>query len=287
MLMLKAYRSLTAEQKQILSDKRLKSNRPIDETLALLRPLAECDSLADKSRTKLGCTLGLSIVALIAVAIVFANVGWSWVATTAIVLVALIMLGSGYLWSWTKRIDVSNNFRQFALPVLTVFREDIDAKHPLHLDVDLSSPTVDAKKQSESAPYKAGVYHKVIDTMYADPWMKAEALLVDGSKLSWSVSDTIRERKKTKRNPRGKYKTKTKYAKKTDVDVELGLKRKLYEVGGPPADGEVTSDDKRSTVRVSRQLKTDSLDPVDPRALIDLIADVYRSASPVKKEAGA
>jgi uncharacterized membrane protein YkoI len=116
--------------------------------------------------------------------------------------------------------------------------------------------------------------------------MKAEAVLVDGSKLWWSVSDTIRERKKTKRNPRGKYKTKTKYSKKTEVDVELGLRRKLYELDAATADGEVTSDQKRSTVRVSRKLKTDSLDPVDPRSLIDLIADVYRSARAVKKEAG-
>jgi len=287
MLMLKAYRSLTAEQKKILSDKRLTMNRPVDEILAVLRPLAECDTLADKARTKLGCTFGLSIVAMIAVAIIFANAGWSWVATAVMVVVAVILLGSGYLWSWTKRVDVSNNFRQFALPVLTVFREDFDSSHPVHLDLDLSSPTAASKKQSESAPYKEGAYYKIIDTMYADPWMKAEAVLVDGSRLSWTVSDTIRERKKTKRNPRGKIKTKTKYSKKTDVDVELGLRRKLYEVGAAPANAEMTSDAKRSTVRLSRKLKTDSLHPIDPTSLIDLIADVYRSASPVKKEAGA
>jgi hypothetical protein len=157
----------------------------------------------------------------------------------------------------------------------------------VRLDLDLSSPTVKIKKQSESAPFALGVYHKVIDTMYLDPWMKAEAVLVDGSKLSWSVTETIRERKKTKRNARGKYKMKTKYSKKTEVEVELGLKKKLYEVTAGPAEAEVTSDEKRSTVRLERRLKTDSLEPVDPRALIDLVADVYRSASPVKKEAGA
>lgn len=287
MLMLKAYRSLTAEQKQILSDKRLKLNRPIDETLRLLRPLAECDTLADQSRTKLGCTFGLAIALMIIVPIVFSNVGWSAVAWLVIAAVAVVMLGAGYLYFWTKRIDVSNNFRQFALPALTVFREDFDAAQPVHLDLDLSSPTVKAKKQSESAPYKEGQYHKVIDSMYLDPWMKAEAVLVDGSKLSWTVTETIRERQKTKRNARGKHKTKTKYSKKTEVEVELGLKKKLYEVTAGPAEGEVTSDEKRNKVRVSRELKTDSLEPVDPKVLIDLVADVYRSASPVKKEAGA
>lgn len=287
MQMLKAYRSLTAEQKQILNNKRLTLNRPIEETLALLRPLAECDTLADQSRTKLGCTFGLGIVLMIIASIVFSKMGWPAVAWVGIAVVAVVMVGSGYLYFWTRRIDVSNNFRQFGLPVLTVFREDIDAAQPVHLDLDLSSPTVKAKKQSESEPYKEGVYYKVIDSIYLDPWMKASVMLVDGSKLSWTVTETIRERRKTKRNARGKHKTKTKYSKKTDVEVELGLKKKLYELTAGPPEGEVTSDEKRSKVRLSRELKTDSLEPVDPKALIDLVADVYRSASPVKKEAGA
>ena len=38
-----AYRSLGTEQKQILRDKKVELNRPIDVVLALLKPLAACD----------------------------------------------------------------------------------------------------------------------------------------------------------------------------------------------------------------------------------------------------
>ncbi|MGZ8781651.1 MAG: hypothetical protein ACXW31_17170, partial [Thermoanaerobaculia bacterium] len=111
----------------------------------------------------------------------------------------------------------------------------------------------------------------------------AEAVLVDGTKVSWSVTDRIRERKKTKRNARGKYKSKTKYTKKIDLDVQLALRTKTYALAG----AEVSGDGKRSKVEVQRSLRTESLDPIDPRVLIDAIAEVYRAARPAKKEAHA
>lgn len=278
MNVIQAWRSLSAEQKEILRDKRLELNRPIDELMALLKPLAACDAMVDKSRTPLGCTFGVAI-ALTIVA-----------AATLGMIAALVMLAVtitlGYLYFWMKRIDVSNNFREFVIPVLAVFREDIEPSHPVHLTLDLTSPTVAAKKQSEKPPYAEGAYHKIIETIYVDPWMSAEALLVDGTKLSWRVTDSIRERQKTKRNARGKYKTKTKHLKKTDLEVSLRLRKKTYDLAAP-ADAEVTSDAKRNVVEMQQQIRTPSLDPIEPRALIDLVANVYRNARVAKKEAGA
>lgn len=278
MKVVNAWRSLNAEQKGILRDKRVTLDRPVDELLALLKPLAACDAMADKSRSRLGCTFAITIVLTIVLAFVL-----GMIAAAAMLVLAI---AAGYFYFWSKRIDVSNNFRQFVIPVLTVFREDIGPARPVHLELDLSSPTAPSKKQGESAPYKSGVYHKVIDTTYVDPWMAAEAVLVDGTKLSWRVTDAIRERKKTKRNPRGKYKSKTKYTKKTNLEVTLGLRKKTYELAAP-ADADVTSSAKRNVVTREQVVRTESLDPIDPRALIDLIADVYRHARVAKKEVGA
>lgn len=279
----KTYRSLSAEQKQILSRKQLEVNRPVDELLALLKPLAACDTIANKSQTRFGCTFGIMIVMSIAGAILFSNLGWSASTLLAIAAFLVVTVVSGWFYFWLRGIDVSNNLRSFVVPVLALFREDIDPKSPVHLRLDLSQPIAKQKKTGESEPYKQGPYHKVIDTTYVDPWMSAEAVLVDGTKLGWSVSDRIRERKKTKRNARGKYKSKTKYTKKTDLDVQLALRTKTYAV----PDAEVSSDGKRSKVEVQRSIRTESLDPIDPRALVDAITDVYRAARPAKKEARA
>lgn len=275
----KTYRSLSPEQKQILAQKRLDLERPVDELLVLLKPIAACDKIANKSQTRFGCTFGVLIVMTFVAVILFSNIGWGPLTFGVLLLFIAATIASLWFWRWLAGIDVSNNLRQFVLPVLALFREDIDPKTPVHLRLDLTKPTDGAKKTNESAPYKHGVYHKIIDTLYVDPWMAAEAVLVDGTRLRWAVTDRIRERKKTKRNPRGKYKMKTKYRKVTDLEVQLGLKTKTYTV----ADAVVTSDGKRSKVEVQRSVRTDSLDPVDPRTLIDAITDVYRSLKPAKE----
>jgi uncharacterized membrane protein YkoI len=117
--------------------------------------------------------------------------------------------------------------------------------------------------------------------------MSATAVLVDGTRLSWDVRDNILVRSKTKKNARGKYKSKTKYKKKTDLSVEVGLRKKTYAMAPQAAGDAVSGDNKRQTVQKEREIRKDSLDPLDPKELIDLVADVYRRTQRPVKEAGA
>jgi len=283
MSVLKVYRSLDAEQKRILAEKQVDLNRPIAELLTLLKPIAACDRVADKARTRLGCTFGAGIVLTIILTFFVAG-NFGGLAAIAVLLIGLtIIIGSGWLWFWTKKIDLSNNMRDFVLPVLSVIREDVDSNEPVHVKLDLRSPTSDAKRTSKSDPYKSGAYYKVIDSMYVDPWMEFEGALTDGTKLSWRITDTIRERQKTKRNPRGKIKTKTKYAKKSDIEVAVGLRNKTYAIGSDA--GDVKSGDKRNTVQMYHRHRSASLDPIPTEALIGLITAVYSKTRPAGKEA--
>lgn len=290
MNVLTVYRSLSAEQKQMIRTKRVDLSWPIDEILTRIKPLAACDTLADRSRTKTGCSFGIGIVLSIVLLIVFSNMGWSAIATLVFVLFIAAVVGAGVMWSFLRRIDISNNFRSFALPVLSLMREDFDATRLVNLRMNLDRPNASSKKTGESAPYKQGIYHKIIDTTYVDPWMTVSGVLVDGTKLSWNVTDEIRERKKTKRNARGKYKTKTKYRKKTEIEVEMALRKKTYAMT-PSADSALadstSSDEKHHRVSLEREVRTESLDPIDPRVLIDVVANVYRNTRKPVKEAGA
>lgn len=280
MNVLTLYRSLDTEQKRILREKQVDLNRPVDELLKLLTPLASCDTVADKARTPLGCTFALAIVATIALC-----VAMPWPALAIpLLLVAAIVLVTGFLFFWTRRVDLSNNLRQFVIPVLTLFREDIDSRQPFHVKLDLRPPLAKEKKTGESAPYKRGAYHKVIDSTYVDHWMTAEGVLREGTRLWWSITDSIRERRKTKKNPRGKYKSKTKYTKKTKIEVEVGLQKSSYELHGNAGD-RVKAGDKRNAVQIARRQRADSLDSIPPRALIDIITGVYQHARRVRKEA--
>lgn len=280
----KVYRSLNDEQKRTLRDKRIEMNRPVGPLLEFLKPLAACDALSDKARTRLGCSTAIAIVLTLVLLFVGIGNGWPLVIGALLLLMLAAAVICGSLWRWTRSIDVSNNFRRFAIPVLTVLREDFDPAHPIHVRLDLTAPNAPAKKRSEGAPYKKGAYYKVIDKTYVDEWMSVDGVLVDGTKLSWRIKDAIRERSKTKRNARGKIKSKTKYKKKSEIEVSVALRKKTYEL--QKALGAMTDDEKRRTVSLSREVVTASLDPIDPRVLLDLVASVFRNTRPAK-EAGA
>lgn len=280
----KVYRSLNDEQKRTLRDKRIEMNRPVGPLLEFLKPLAACDALSDKARTRLGCSTAIAIVLTLVLLFVGIGNGWPLVIGALLLLMLAAAVVCGSLWRWTRSIDVSNNFRRFAIPVLTVLREDFDPAHPIHVRLDLTAPNAPSKKRSEGAPYKKGAYYKVIDKTYVDEWMSVDGVLVDGTKLSWRIKDAIRERSKTKRNARGKIKSKTKYKKKSEIEVSVALRKKTYEL--QKALGAMTDDEKRRTVSLSREVVTASLDPIDPRVLLDLVASVFRNTRPAK-EAGA
>ena len=63
----------------------------------------------------------------------------------------------------------------------------------------------------------------------------------------------------------------------------MGLRRKTYAMTA--TEGQMSGDEKRQAVKLEREVITPSLDPIDPRALLDLVADVFRSAAPAKEGA--
>jgi hypothetical protein len=272
------YRSLTPEQKEILRTKQVDLNKPREEVMALLNPLALFDRSSDKLRTRFGCTAAICFVVAFVSFFFLLGVSFGKFVSLFILLAAIFSL---VVWSKLRSVDLSNNLRGVCLPMLGVLKEDFDRQEPVHLRLDLRPPTCDEKKISESPKYESGVYHKVIDSFYTDPWMTGEGVLQDGTRLHWDITDNIRKRDKTKKTPRGKYKSKTKYTKKTTIEVEAGLRKKTYDVVVSPT----KSDEKKNVVRNSRSVRTDSLDPIPPREVIDVIAGIFRSARPAQKGA--
>lgn len=278
----KTYRSLNPEQRRVLKTKHLTANRDIDAVITLLQPIAACDRFGDKMRTRLGCSgsllILLSFIGFIAGAQDRSSRAVFFPIAILVALIAVALIGA---WSWTRGIDVSNNLRQFLLPVLNVFREDIDSKQKCQLRLDFSSPTAKQKLQQKSEPHSRGVYYKIIESFYIDPWASAEMPLADGSALKWSIVDHIRERRQTKKNPRGKIKTKVKYTVKTHVDLELTLRSDKYSI--VQSEGErMKAGPKKKTVRIKARHKRQTLDPIDPVVFIDMVAGIYRRAKPAQ-----
>src|SRR5262249_43682342 len=115
----------------------------------------------------------------------------------AVEIVAAIVMGV-LIWR-LRNVDIANNFREVALPFLAVLKQDIDRDQTVFVRIDLRDPFHASKLKRTSSPYVDGAYHKVIDTTYLDPWFHGKAQLADGSRLAWTVYDTIIKSARTKR----------------------------------------------------------------------------------------
>jgi len=279
---LKARKSLSPEQRALLETKQLAGEYEPGALIALLRPIAEYDRLSDKARTPMGCTTGALFVLAFVLLIVSANVSPLLLPLPIAALAGAIVLLVTVL--KMKKLDLSNNFRQVAMPLFAVLREDMEPGATLNVRMDLSPPTAKAKKTGSGKPYEAGAYYKIVDTTYLDPWFGGGARLADGSLLQWTVTDDVVESAKTKKTARGKIKTKTKHRRLTTIAVDVALSKKEYAVAaGPPAGGEkvkVKDGEKRTTLHLERKVKAKSLEPIDPRAIFDTIAEAYRRVRP-------
>jgi len=237
----------------------------------------------------MGCSTAALFVLSFVLLIVSANVSPFLLPLPLAALVGAIWLLVTVL--KMKKLDLSNNFRQVAMPLFAVLREDMEPGATVNVRLDLSPPTAKGKKTGTGKPYDVPGYRKVVDTTYVDPWFGGGARLADGSVLQWTVTDDVVASERTKRTARGKIKTKTKHRKTTTIAVDVALPKKEYAVAAlPAAEGEkvkVKDGEKRTALHVEKRVKTKSLDPIDPTAIFDAIAEAYRRVRPAGAEGSA
>jgi hypothetical protein len=272
----KAYGALNSEQKNFLREKRIEATHPPDAWLALIGGAARYDRLGDALRKGIGWTG--------AIALILAFISLFTGVVIAIVVLLLIAVVAFSFFAMLKRVDLPDSIHDFILPMITLLREDMEPDEPLHLKIDLRDGTRDERKlESRSLPSHGG--RSITQTIYNNPWMSGDSTLADGSALSWELSDRIRERKVTRRNPRGKIKTKTKYKVRRLIDVRVGLKRGDYVVEGTMGKSgnnkiAMKPGEKRNVIRVRRALITsDPNAPLDVKEFIDPIAEAYKKVS--------
>jgi len=268
----RAYKALSEEQRQIIEQKQVRLVRPIDEMIGLLKPIADMDKLVT-SGCAAGCTMFLVVAAAVGsqIAAEWLNLP-GWVKPVLLLIFAALFVFMLVMYLKTRKIDVSDNLRGAALPMLYVLRDDFDPREAMELTLDLRQPMAKEKLLREVKPRE-----RLTETFYNDAWMSAEGVLVDGSKLRWSVADVIRHRSVTKKTSRGKWKTKTKDSKKCNVDAELTVRNKAYEVTGEAEAGE-----KKTTLTVSRTIKIAGVAATDPKIILEVIAELYQRVQPAK-----
>jgi hypothetical protein len=273
------YRSLSGEQKGILKERKVQGSRTVTELIALIEPLALHDEATDNWRWAIGCAAPFA----------YAATGISAVLTLMIpalgvpLLVFLILsISFTMIRMWLGRFDLSNNLREFALPLFMDLKENVAPGEEIDVALDLRPPTHESKVLTRKK-YRGGGAWRVVETHFQDPWLQGTARLFDGSTLHWNVEDLLVELKRYEVR-RSHYRRKRsllakfKYSKQSVISIRLSLPGRDYEIAGSSgtADVEVEQTYQSINVKVVRKWESETIEAPPLSVLLDAVSEAYR-----------
>lgn len=210
----------------ILRDHKMSGKWKVEDVLIILSELEMFDLAAARKKK---IALAVCIISFI-LAIVPLFGGFLYLLPLALVGIACIFLFRRY-----KSIDIDDQVRMFVKPMVDSLQYDI--KKDAAIAIELEMLPLDNNKYlvKKSDKYSAGAYPTCYDYNYKRDFLKMKMGLMDGNKLTIAVDESLVKTEKTKQNPRGKTKTKFKYAKKTDCFLELKVNTGRFSVSKPDA----------------------------------------------------
>lgn len=279
---LEIYKSLSPEQLDLLSKKSIDARFKIKDWLDLLQKLAIYDRFADKRRSQLtGWAIAFGVFAFLSIFLPIATGIMLLFIVTAVLLVLLII----YLVkiNTLQKRDLNNGLREFLVPWLVALREEIGKNTYIKLKIHLGKSTDKAWQISEQK-HKGWGYPKVSTYMYLFPWLTGEATLADGTIVDWKCSQLIRHRRITKRNARGKIKTKNKYKIKHIVVAKVQMPKATYTLKPDSALAAVSQTPEFYILKnKSKTISTNLEESGHINALLELIAAAYNSVNVLPK----
>lgn len=208
----------------LLRSHRVTGNWKIDDLVRVLAALENFDMAVEK---KIKVTRIIAIVCFVA-AILPAFFGFFYALPGIVPGIIFIVLFFRY-----RKFDVDNEVRLFVKPIVEMLRHDVKPESDVVIDLPLLPLDNESFLKSKSAPYAAGNYPKCVDFNYERDLLKMKLSLVDGNKLMFTAGQTLKKTSKTKRNPRGKTKTKFKFAKRSDISVVLKVNPEKFKSKKP------------------------------------------------------
>ncbi|MBF0496112.1 MAG: hypothetical protein HQK58_05985 [Deltaproteobacteria bacterium] len=206
--------------RQAVKDGWIQGQHSVNTWFSLLGELARYKTERDRLRARYGKLARISLFLLSIMGVV------SWVLLPqplrlhpaifiAVYALDLILAGTmilgivGYIWLRGK--VVINDFSLLLIPALKMIKDDLKPGSRVKLKLDLRGPIKEKILRERKLP--PGHYVKLTETIYSDRWLEMEAVLVKGHRLIFRITNKYLRYKSTRRNPRGKFKFKTKWKK--------------------------------------------------------------------------
>jgi len=271
------YQKLDDRQRDFMRTKILNASLTLDEWIRFLHPVGLVDREADVIR-KFAFGGGILCMPMGIFAAVGFGSGWPLLALP--MGIAMIVFANRM-----GRIDVPPVLAESVLPWLALLREDVAPGSEVRLALDLRGSECPPKRQVARSGDVNGAGWTT--DVFLDPWFSGEATFADNAVVKWDVSDLVRRRTRSRRNPRGKVKTKTKHKVLRTFDVQVRVRGKDFHAT-PASDGaseavrtDIVTGDKRTSVRARSRVLLARVDQ-PPRLveMVDAVAAVYRHLTP-------
>lgn len=269
--------SLTPEQRRFMWRKQISDARTPDAWLELFRPLVAFESDLGKG----GC---LAVVLAVGAAVLLLSGVSNLLERGGLLsgtILSLLGLGCAAFFLGVRLRLRGRHLQQGLNPLLAVLREDMKANDTVTLTVDLRGAERAENKLGQRDLPARGAYTKIVETSFAEHWLKGDATLADGTRLVWELADYVRREKRTKCTSRGKTKWKTKFRVATHLKLELGWRKDRFvrrESAG--ADAALREDDRRSWLKLRRTFRHATGDAFHAGQFVQTVAAGYARVEP-------
>lgn len=243
--------SLTPEQRRFLWRKQISDTRTPSAWLALFAPLTAHES-ATGPRGCLTAGLVAGALGLLGAGLLLLAGGNDRLAGVVLFLFGL-GCAAGALGS---RFRLSGrHLREAINPLLAVLREDMKVDERVTLAIDLRGAERAANQCGRRNLPPRGAYPDVVEMSFADKWLRGEATLADGTRLTWEITDFVRCEVRSRRNARGKTKSKTRHRRATHLRIDLGWRKDRYGWREAPGPAAATDDGRRCWLKLRRTFR--------------------------------
>lgn len=273
-----AISSLSPGEKNFLKTKQLTAEYTPDEWLKLFKKLKDVDAKGDSMR-KVGGSFGCLGIILAIVSI--------FLFPLLLIIAIPVAIAGIAIYFYLKAFDIPGEILSRTLvPMIVILREEMKPDEKLKLRLDLRGFELTEKLVNKTNSYAMGVYHSVVDSFYRDHWLDGDTILADRTRLIWSVEDLVKSTHKTKRNYRGKTKSKTKNKYKSLITLQVGMNNKKYflpeKVKQKGAEGAIrTKDaDDHSWMNLRKIVKHQGEQKFTPQDFVNAVASAYARAIP-------
>lgn len=173
-------------------------------------------------------------------------------------------------------------------PLVRCLGPDLAKGGLFKVHASLSSPTDSDLLVRTGEKYSTERYPDCVDRFFKRDILGLECRLRDGTRLQAGIVEHTVEKVHKKKNPRGKWKTKTKYRRRIGIRVRLALDDGRCRLTGPPrlpagTAVRVRRQPRGAVIFISLRKYVTDKQRVDAGPLLALLAGVYGAITPVRQ----